>query len=181
MCFFMHSTIVKLSINSHTNQIQPAWAGLNNCNTNINTQLTLNSVLNPCSKNALNLTSDILIIFAFIGIFFFIFIADIFILDLFNINHLLLQFSHLIRNSTIQNFSKLKWLVRSDLIFLLTFYFSPNNMTVCQILLLRTPLLRLKYGPSKLKKILRISHVLIFYCFSGTNRDIKKTFLDISL
>jgi hypothetical protein len=52
------------------NQIQPAWTGLSNCHTNINIQLTHNSTLNPCSNNALNLASDILMIFAFIGILF---------------------------------------------------------------------------------------------------------------
>jgi hypothetical protein len=55
------------------NQIQPAWTGLSNCHTNINIQLTHNSVLNPCSNNALNLASDILMIFAFIGILFLYF------------------------------------------------------------------------------------------------------------
>jgi hypothetical protein len=54
------------------NQIQPAWTGLSKCHTNINSQLIHNSVLNPCS-NALNLTSDILMVFTFIGILFLYF------------------------------------------------------------------------------------------------------------
>jgi len=52
------------------NQIQPAWTGLSNCYTNINIPLAHDSKVDPCSNNALNLTSDISMVIAFIGILF---------------------------------------------------------------------------------------------------------------
>jgi len=52
------------------NQIQPAWTGLSNCYTNINIPFAHDSKLDPCSNNALNLTSDISMVIAFIGILF---------------------------------------------------------------------------------------------------------------
>jgi hypothetical protein len=53
-----------------TNKVQPAWTGLSKCHTNINTQLTYNSTLNPCSFAN---KQSVSIHFIFIGILFCIF------------------------------------------------------------------------------------------------------------